>query len=39
KAHLVDVARRLEIRGRSTMRKSELIDAIERANERARSDD
>lgn len=39
KEHLLDVARRLGVRGRSTMRKAELIDAIERANERARSDD
>lgn len=34
KAHLVDVARRLDIHGRSTMNKSELVEAIERANRR-----
>ncbi|NMD54634.1 MULTISPECIES: ChaB family protein [Tsukamurella] len=39
KEHLLDVARRLDIHGRSTMRKAELIDAIEDANERARSSD
>lgn len=32
KAHLLDVARRLEVRGRSTMSKPELVDAIQRAN-------
>ena len=32
KAHLRDVARKLEIRGRSTMTKSELVDAIKKAN-------
>jgi hypothetical protein len=35
KAHLVDVARRLDIRGRSRMTKGELVDAIQRANDRA----
>ncbi|MDF0532100.1 ChaB family protein [Tsukamurella sp. 8F] len=35
KEHLIDVARRLGIRGRSRMRKAELIDAIEAANRRA----
>ena len=32
KDHLLHVARDLDIRGRSTMRKGELIDAIEDAN-------
>lgn len=32
KAHLMDIARDLDIRGRSTMRKAELVDAIEHAN-------
>ncbi|HEY0248857.1 MAG TPA: ChaB family protein [Gryllotalpicola sp.] len=32
KAHLLDVAKRLEIRGRSSMRKDELVEAIQRAN-------
>src|SRR5688500_15186946 len=35
KAHLMDVARRLDVRGRSTMTKRELVDAIQRANDRA----
>lgn len=35
KSHLLDVARRLEISGRSGMSKAELVDAIEKANARA----
>lgn len=35
KKHLLDVARRLDIRGRSTMNKGELVQAIEKANRRA----
>jgi len=35
KAHLMEVARRLDIPGRSTMTKDELVDAIMRANRRA----
>jgi hypothetical protein len=35
KAHLQDVARRLDIPGRSTMSKPELVSAIEKANRRA----
>ncbi len=35
KEHLLDVARRLEIRGRSRMKKGELVQAIQRANDRA----
>jgi cation transport regulator ChaB len=35
KKHLVDVARRLDIRGRSTMSKTELVSAIKKANRRA----
>ncbi|MDP9443266.1 MAG: ChaB family protein [Actinomycetota bacterium] len=34
KKHLQEVARRLDIRGRSTMDKSELVDAIQKANDR-----
>jgi hypothetical protein len=34
KAHLMDLARRLDVRGRSTMTKSELVDAINKANKR-----
>ncbi|EUA76433.1 rho termination factor, N-terminal domain protein [Mycobacterium xenopi 4042] len=37
KKHLLDVARRLDVRGRSTMSKSELVDAIKKANRRARA--
>jgi len=32
KTHLQDVARKLDIRGRSKMSKSELVDAIKKAN-------
>jgi cation transport regulator ChaB len=35
KAHLMDVAKRLEISGRSSMRKDELVGAIKKANARA----
>ncbi|KUI27145.1 cation transport regulator ChaB [Mycobacterium sp. IS-1742] len=34
KKHLVDVARRLQIAGRSTMSKDELVSAIKKANRR-----
>jgi cation transport regulator ChaB len=37
KKHLLDVARRLDIRGRSTMDKSQLVDAIKKHNRRARA--
>ena len=36
KQHLLDVARRLDIHGRSTMRKSELVTAIQKYNRRVR---
>ncbi|OBG41722.1 cation transport regulator ChaB [Mycobacterium alsense] len=36
KRHLLDVARRLDVRGRSTMTKSELVDAIAKENRRRR---
>ena len=36
KKHLLDLARRLDVRGRSTMSKSELVDAIKKANRRVR---
>ena len=36
KKHLLEIARRLDVRGRSSMRKSELVDAIQRQNRRAR---
>jgi cation transport regulator ChaB len=32
KSHLMDVARKLEVRGRSKMSKDELVDAIQKAN-------
>jgi hypothetical protein len=35
KKHLQEVARRLQIRGRSTMDKAELVEAIGKANDRA----
>jgi cation transport regulator ChaB len=34
KAHLMEVAKRLEVRGRSRMTKDELVTAIGRANDR-----
>ena len=34
KAHLYDVAKRLDISGRSSMSKDELVDAIDKANDR-----
>ena len=42
KAHLYGIARDLHVKGRSTMTKAELVDSIQRANDRetrrARSD-
>ena len=35
KKHLLDVAKRLDISGRTTMKKSELVEAIQKANRRA----
>ena len=35
KEHLMDIAKRLDVRGRSRMTKAELVDAIQRANERS----
>lgn len=35
KAHLYVVAQRLDVRGRSTMSKSELVSAIQKANRKA----
>jgi cation transport regulator ChaB len=35
KAHLMDIARRLNIRGRSSMRKDDLVAAIRKANRAA----
>jgi cation transport regulator ChaB len=32
KSHLMDVAKRLDVSGRSRMTKSELVDAIQKAN-------
>ena len=34
KKHLLDLAKRLDIRGRTSMKKSELVDAIQKANNR-----
>lgn len=36
KEHLMDIARRLDVSGRSTMKKDELVEAIKKANRRAR---
>ena len=35
KAHLLDVAKRLDVRGRSRMTKAELVEAIGKANDSA----
>jgi cation transport regulator ChaB len=35
KEHLMEVARRLDVRGRSRMTKKELVDAIDKANNRS----
>jgi cation transport regulator ChaB len=35
KKHLQDLARRLDVKGRSKMDKDELVDAIRKANDRA----
>jgi cation transport regulator ChaB len=37
KKHLLDVARRLDVSGRSSMNKGELVDAIKKANRRESS--
>jgi cation transport regulator ChaB len=37
KKHFLDVARRLDISGRSTMSKAELVSAIKKANRRSTS--
>ncbi|GFG51155.1 cation transport regulator ChaB [Mycolicibacterium agri] len=37
KAHLMDIARRLDISGRSTMTKQQLVNAIKKANRRSTS--
>ncbi len=36
KKHLIDVARRLDVPGRSKMNKSQLVDAIKKHNRRVR---
>jgi cation transport regulator ChaB len=36
KSHLLDIARRLGVRGRSTMDKTELVDAIKKYNRQLR---
>ena len=35
KAHLYEVAQRLDVPGRSSMTKAELVDALQKANDRA----
>ena len=34
KAHLLEVAKRLDISGRTTMKKKQLVEAIQRANDK-----
>ncbi|MBB3675763.1 ChaB family protein [Modestobacter versicolor] len=34
KEHLMDLARRLDVPGRSSMTKAELVDAVQKANDR-----
>src|ERR671912_484958 len=38
KTHLLDVAKKLAITGRSTMKKKELVEAIQRANNKKTAD-
>jgi cation transport regulator ChaB len=38
KDHLMEVAQRLDVHGRSTMTKDELVDAIQKANDKATAD-
>jgi cation transport regulator ChaB len=38
KEHLMEVAQRLDVHGRSSMSKDELVDAIQKANEKATAD-
>ncbi len=38
KQHLYDVAKRLDVRGRSRMTKDELVEAIKKANRKASAD-
>ncbi len=38
KSHLMDVAKRLDVRGRSRMTKEELVQAIQKANDKATRD-
>jgi cation transport regulator ChaB len=38
KDHLQDLAKRLDVKGRSSMNKEELVEAIEKANRRATTD-
>jgi cation transport regulator ChaB len=34
KEHLIDIAKELDVPGRSTMKKDELVDAIQKANDK-----
>jgi hypothetical protein len=38
KEHLLELARRLDVPGRSTMTKDELVDAVQKANDKATRD-
>ncbi|WP_342372304.1 ChaB family protein [Propioniciclava soli] len=35
KEHVLDLAKRLDVRGRSTMTKAELVEALQKANDKA----
>ena len=35
KAHLYEIAKRLDVKGRSSMSKDQLVEAIQKANDRA----
>ena len=38
KSHLLDIAKKLDVSGRSSMSKDELVDAIQKANDKAGRD-
>ena len=38
KGHLMEIAKRLDVHGRSSMSKDELVDAIQKANDKATAD-
>ena len=38
KEHLLSLAKKLDVSGRSTMKKKELVDAIQKANDKKTAD-